>query len=239
MVVALAHVVRQIGSSDCEELGDGYLVQPINAITSFSYVVVGIAIAIAAWRLRRSVVQSLVYAVSLVGIGLGSVAFHGPQPSGSRIMHDLPIVFTLALVVVHDLGLLLPAVQRQWVPWFAGTSVAVIPIAYVVPDVAGVATIVLVVVAVVAEVLIHRRRLRPASARRQRLIEAIVVTVAIAAGATWLLGRTDSPACDPDGVLQFHAVWHVGSAIVFGLWWWLAFAADLPAEQERELEHAT
>jgi len=36
------------------------------------------------WRTR-----SLVFAGCLVATGLGSVAYHGPQPPGAELMHDL------------------------------------------------------------------------------------------------------------------------------------------------------
>ncbi len=65
----------------------------------------------------------------------------------------------------------------------------------------------------------------------------LIVGVALLAGVSWLLGRTDGPACDPDGLLQFHGVWHVVSALVFGLWWWLAMGSESGAEDGRRQPH--
>ena len=57
---------------------------------------------------------------------------------------------------------------------------------------------------------------------------------------TWLLGRTDTPVCDPDSVLQLHGVWHLISAAIFGLWWWLAFDQPVrsPGEDRQLVEPA-
>jgi hypothetical protein len=52
-----------------------------------------------------------------------------------------------------------------------------------------------------------------------------ILAVAAIGGASWVLGRTGSPACDPDSLFQFHGVWHVISSLAFGVWWWLAFGA--------------
>lgn len=240
-LIGLLHgVVRQIGASDCEELGDGFLVQPINALSSFAYVVVGIVIAGVAWTRRRSPLESTVYALCLVGIGLGSVAFHGPQPAGSRIVHDLPILITVVFIVVHDARLLAPAFGRWTWPAFLGGSVVATVVTVVDQDAAGILTGVAVAAAIVEEFFIYRRRLRPDTLRRQRLTLASIVTLAVLAASTYVLGRTGSPACDPDGVFQFHGVWHLGSAVLFGLWWLLAFdvSSETRAPQPVQAEAA-
>jgi hypothetical protein len=37
-----------------------------------------------------------------------------------------------------------------------------------------------------------------------------------------LLGQTDGPLCAPGSVLQWHAVWHVATAVALGAWAWAA-----------------
>lgn len=215
-------VLREIGDSDCEELGTGWLVQPINAISSFAYVVVGAVIVVIALRRRLLDVETVVFAVLLAAVGLGSVAFHGPQPWGSRFMHDLPILLTVLFMLVHDDSLL---ARRRFSWWAFGIAAVVVTgISAALPDAAAALTAVALVGVAISEFLVYRWRRRAIDPRRQVKLYAIVVGVLGIAGATWLLGRTDSPACDPDGVFQFHGLWHVLSAIVFGVWWWLAIA---------------
>jgi len=226
-------VLDRIGESDCEELGSGALVQPINALTSFAYVGVGLAIALLARRRSDHPVDSYVYAVCVAAIGLGSVAFHGPQPVGSRIMHDLPILITVVFIAAWNLRVLVPTF-RAVLPSFAIGAVLATVLSIVSID-AGTVAIGLVLAGVaVEELLIARRGLRPAGDAAHRYAAWAVVGVAAVAGGSWLLGRSDSPVCDPDGWFQFHGLWHVISSLIFGLWWWLAMTRR-PAEA-REAE---
>ncbi len=148
--------------------------------------------------------------------------FHGPQPDGSRVLHDLPILFTVVFIVAHDLSLVSSRIRHPMVLFSIGAAAST-ALTIIDPDLGTGATGLGVVAIAVLEFVIYRRRLRPASTRRQRQGYITIIVVAAIAGATWLLGRTDSPACDPDAVFQFHGLWHVISALVVGLWWWLAF----------------
>ena len=86
-----------MGCSDCERLRDGWLAQPVNALTSLAFV--GAAGLVLARRggpggRHREV---LAYSALLALVGAGSVAFHGPQPPGAKAMHDLPIPMLIGL----------------------------------------------------------------------------------------------------------------------------------------------
>ncbi len=227
-------ILAEIGDTDCEELGGGTLVQPINAITSLSYVVVGVAVGSVALRLGRRRAESLLFAVLLAAIGLGSVAFHGTQPTGARLMHDLPILLTAVFMLVHDLRVVLPGLTSWPFPATAGAATgwafpaaagAATAVSALSADAGVVATGVALVAVGILEVIIYRRHLRPIEPGRQRRWAIAIVVIVVVGGATWLLGRTDSPVCDPDGVFQFHGLWHVVSAVAFGAWWWLAIGA--------------
>ena len=74
---------------------------------------IGVAIAVSAMRSKRFVGGSLVYAACLGAVGLGSVAFHGPQLTGSQLMHDLPILLTVLFMLNDDRAILRPATDRE------------------------------------------------------------------------------------------------------------------------------
>lgn len=210
-----------IGSSDCEELGEGWLVQPVNALSSFSYVVVGLAVVAAMVFRPVDRVRTVVYAACVAAIGIGSVMFHGPQPTGSQLAHDLPILLTAWFVVVQDARLVTDRVRRDLLWFVIGAAVATVAAAIeigTVPPLTGAA----VAVILVLEIVIARRGLRPRRDTSGRRMVAIVIGVAVLAAASWILGRSDSPLCDPDDVVQLHGVWHLLSGGVFGLWWWVA-----------------
>jgi hypothetical protein len=221
-----ARRLSEIGASDCEELGDGWLVQPVNALSSFAYVVVGAIVVGQALRRGRATIDTWVFGALLAAIGLGSVAFHGPQPTGARLMHDLPILLTVIYVAACDVAVVRASPVLRWQVFVPVGAVAAAVMAVSVD--AGIVLTGLGVAAIaVLEVVIHRRRLRDLDDRTRRRSAAVVIAVTAVAAATWLLGRTDSPACDPDGVLQFHGVWHLLSAMVFWLWWYVSTTGDV------------
>lgn len=90
----------RMGCSDCERIRDGWLAQPVNALTSLAFVGAAGVVLARTWRPaqdRRGEVAA--YSAILALVGLGSVAFHGPQPPGARAMHDVPIPVLLGLAV--------------------------------------------------------------------------------------------------------------------------------------------
>lgn len=228
MLRAVSHALLTasgIGESDCEALDDAFLAQPVNAVSSLAYVVVGLIVILIAARFRRSVAESVVFGLCLAAIGVGSVLFHGPQPAGSQILHDLPILITVLFVLAVDVALLWPRIRHHWIV-FGAASVAATALNVVSAEAGAAATGVAVLAVVGLEVLIYRRRARDIPARRQLAIYGTILAVAAVAAATWLLGRTGSPVCDPDSDVQLHALWHLISASMFGLWWWLAFGVE-------------
>ena len=86
-----------IGGSDCEALLDGLLAQPTNALTSVAFVVAGVVVWVRIPPQRR-VGAGGVYAVLLGFVGIGSIPYHGPQPPGSKFLHDAPIPMLLVLI---------------------------------------------------------------------------------------------------------------------------------------------
>lgn len=100
LVDPVVRSLDELGGADCERIGDAVLAQPAATVTSIAYVVTG---GLLAWW-WRSLPQgargsALGYAAMLALTGVGSIAYHGPQPTGAGLMHDLPIVGLLALAV--------------------------------------------------------------------------------------------------------------------------------------------
>jgi len=73
------------------------------------------------------------------------------------------------------------------------------------------------------------RRLRRARLPADRRPAYRAALAAAAAGAAcWWLGRTTSPWCDPDSLLQSHAAWHLLGAAALACW--AVAALDPPAQ---------
>jgi Ceramidase len=222
-----------VGTSDCERIGEGLLGQPVNTFTSLAYVAIG------ALLLRRALATRspalVVYATTVVAIGIGSVAFHGPMPSWGRFAHDFSIAAVLAFVIGYDIALVRGAGVQSALAGFGVLLGACAIVLAIWPDASNALDGVLVVGAVIAEVAVARSPRRVASL--PGLVRAPAVWIlggaVLAIGAALnALGRTDAPLCDPDSLVQLHGAWHVLTAAL--LWVYGAGVLE-PREQARRI----
>ena len=78
------------------------------------------------------------------------------------------------------------------------------------------------------EVARRARRVRLAPGRRASY--RLALAAAAAGVACWWAGRTASPWCDPDSLLQPHAAWHLLGAAALAAWGWAVATLDPPAQ---------
>ena len=124
-----------LGEADCEALGDGLLVQPVNAGSSVGYVIVGLWFAWWAFGLpKQQRPPALIYALLLILSGAGSVIYHGRQGSVAEFLHDAPV----AVLIVMAIGLPLYRRVRSR-PAVPGASRVTIGVLAVCAGVAGLA----------------------------------------------------------------------------------------------------
>jgi hypothetical protein len=218
-----------VGGSDCEHIGQGLLAQPANTLSSLAYVLAGLLILGRAAVARPGArMAPAVFGATVVGVGIGSAAFHGPMPAWGRFGHDLSIAAVLAFVIGYDVALARGASANAGLAVFgvlAGTCAVVLAVS---PDAGNALDAVLVTGAVIAEIGASRSaagRAMP-DGRLWTLIVGVVAIGALLNG----LGRTDAPLCEPDSPLQLHALWHVLTAFVL---WLYGTAALGPREQAR------
>jgi hypothetical protein len=93
-----------LGAADCEAVSEGFLAQPVAALSSLAFV------GAAVWLARRRPAAgperraATAYAGLLGLVGLGSVAYHGPQWQGAELLHDGPIALVVAMGAVVPLA---------------------------------------------------------------------------------------------------------------------------------------
>lgn len=195
----------------CEPIAEGFLREPVSAYSSLAFVLAAFVIALLE-RLRRArlaragvadVVQpsAAVYAVLVAGIGIGSVAQHGPNLYWADLAHDLPLLATLLFIIADCCADLTGRARLWW--WWALPTAALAPVIHVVPPQGDMAQGAVAAVTV----LIGCYR----AYRRPELRRAITWTIALLAigGIVELLSSPGGPLCDPRTTWWFgHAVWH-------------------------------
>ncbi len=196
-----------IGESDCETIGRGLLAQPVNAVSSLAYVVVGVIVLYSVFRSEeeertvRSVFGSL-----LIATGIGSLLFHGPQGPASRVIHDSTFILTVLFIALTNLAGLFGLSRRvQWAV-FSLTGALTIVTLGLTPSSTNLLAGASVVLLIAGDALGHR-----AGAIRMRWWAASVTAMAMAM-VLFIVGRTGGPLCDSASLFQGHALWHVLSA---------------------------
>ena len=109
----------QLGGSDCEQALAGLLTQPINALSSLAFIPAGALTVVAAMRASGRLRLHLAgYGVALIGVGVGSFAYHGPQPAWAGRPHDASIAVALVLAIL----LAVTAGRRRTRVWRTGAG---------------------------------------------------------------------------------------------------------------------
>ena len=221
--------LHRVAESDCEHIGQGLLAQPANTLSSLAYVLAGVLLLWRALAGRSGArIAPAVYAVTVIGVGIGSAAFHGPMPPWGRFAHDLSIAAVLAFVIGYDVALARGASANAGLAVFVGVTGACAVVLALSPDAGNGLDAVLVTGAVVAE--IGATRSAPGRATADGRLWIVIVGVVAIGALLNALGRTDAPLCEPDSPVQLHALWHVLTAFVL---WLYGTAALGPREQAR------
>jgi peptidoglycan/LPS O-acetylase OafA/YrhL len=210
-----------LGSSDCERLGGGVLAQPVNALSSLVYLLAALWVLALARRSSTRRVELAIFGIAVALNALGGAMFHGMQSWGARWVHDLAILSVLGFVVAFGLARVLDRPTR-WLLGAFGAGLAVLGVVIAAwPGTVQALSGVLAVAAGGTEVIEYRHEL-PALRREgvtaRRLARLSVLLVLGLASAAFLVGRTDAWLCDPGSTFQWHAVWHVLSAVAMALY---------------------
>lgn len=197
---------RVLAASDCERCRPGLVTQPANTLSSLGYVGVGVELMRRARHPTRTPRWSDdAIGWSMVAVGLGSVAYHGPGTAAGRWLHDASLLAMTGTIALTDLS------ETTRMP--PTTSMAVVLAASAVlaqPRTSMATQAVAASVAIVLEIrrFLDREHASPRDRRRGATAAGLM-----AAGLVFQVqGRTGRPWCRPDGVIQPHAVWHLLSA---------------------------
>lgn len=195
------------GRCFCEAIGNGWIRQPANAASSLAFVVVGIAIAWHAARRDRTA-YAAIYVFALLFIGLGSAFYHASLTLAGQFAD------VFGMYLLGTLVLLYPIARK-----FELTGVAVASTYAVLNATLGYVLIVhpaarrylfaaLIVPALLLEVMPGRVTLTTHD-RKPLLLSATLLSAGF---LVWSLDITRR-LCNPAGMMQGHAVWHILGAL--------------------------
>lgn len=201
------------GLSDCEQFDTAWLLQPVNAVSSLGFSLVGLLIL--RWAIRvqgQERIARVVFGTALIATGIGSFMFHGFDTAVAQFLHDVTFLALIVLLVTMNVS---PV--RGWrsaTGWMVAALgvVTVSLVLLIAPDRTNIITIVATIALIGSDVLMEHRG---GIARRWWIASLAAMSVAIAA---FVLGRTGAPLCDPDSIFQGHALWHLLSAAAIAMY---------------------
>jgi hypothetical protein len=213
--------IVQLG--DCEAIGGGWLRQPVNAWSSLAFGVVGVAIVVGARSTGgRERAARIVFGVLLIATGAGSFLFHGPQPASGEFVHDLTFLTALWFLIVanvagargeatgHTEATGRTRTDRTGVLLVLAGIATIAALLAVDGGVTNILTAVLALALIGSDLLLWKRA-APSPGWYGLAIASLLIGIGL-----FVAGRTGSPLCDPDGLAQAHAGWHVFAAIFLG-----------------------
>jgi hypothetical protein len=148
--------------------------------------------------------------VALVATGIGSFLFHGPMAPEGQWVHDTSLVWLIAVIAGW---------KRPWERWTHLPGLALLGVVFLGAPVVADPLAIALTAAALGLILIPDRSI-------SNLGPIALLGVAAVVGR---LGATGGPLCDPDSLLQPHALWHMAAAAAVAWWAW---GRELPETTE-------
>jgi hypothetical protein len=123
VVSGMIDVVLALAESDCEQLHAGWLAQPANAASTLAFAMVSAWLLLGSRRVSAGRGVLVSGGVAMVGAGVGSLAYHGPQPEWAHLVHDASVL-ALAGLLAGRTVLLLVTPGTRWMVLVAWRSAA-------------------------------------------------------------------------------------------------------------------
>jgi hypothetical protein len=223
---------KKIGDmTACELNRDGYIRQPANAFSNFAIVITGLLIlhrmdtmprqssATYAGRLTspygEKTVESWLYGVSVIAVGMGSFFFHGSMTKFGLEFDKIAMAVWILLPITYAFIRAIGAGRLSHLILWSATSVAS-GWAILFVDHFGITDLYFILIPIWAalEIIAHLRH--KFGFNRYMLLGSALFLVAYLIRAK---GEGDDAICYPESLLQWHAIWHILSAVVIWLFW--------------------
>jgi hypothetical protein len=215
----------------CEAIRSEGIKQPANAWSSLAFVVVA-AMVLVRRRMRSAggVAYPLLYAFTLVVVGLGSAYFHATLTFRGQFADVLGMYLIATFALLYSIGQLRSLSGGLFVGAYVAANALLAALLYWLPvyrrPIFG-----LLIVAVLFVELLIRRRDGPRSGVRYLRNAAAIMALAF---AIWILDYT-RVVCAPDTWVQGHAVWHLLGAVA--AWYLFRYYSEYPSGEQLPGSH--
>lgn len=204
----------------CEAIGAGFIRQPIDTWSNLAFVLIGLLVLEDVLRpsptrsnlLAQRRTYGMVYAFAAILIGLGSWFYHASLTFVGQWFDVMGMYLLGTFMVLYNVTRLRPLSNRVFVVSYALFNLALGFSLIVAPALRRYLFGGLLLVTIALEVSIRRRHVT--HIRTVYFIAALLIYVL--AQIIWTLDLNHI-LCDPNSLLQGHAVWHVLTAISTGL----------------------
>lgn len=203
----------------CEAIRSGGIRQPANTYSSLAFVVVAVVVLFRARGLlpqrnsRSSVsggrsVYALLYAFALLVVGVGSAFFHATLSLRAQFADVMGMYFVATFALICTLDRLRKLTAAQFIGGYAAMNAVLAIVLQVAPAIRRLVFGLIVVTVLVIEGVIRR------GGGHRPAIKHLVYTAAILSVAflIWILDYTRL-VCQPQSLMQGHAVWHILGAV--------------------------
>lgn len=229
----------------CEAIGPGIASQPANAWSNAGFTLIGLLVLTDAGtrrgssRMARDRRAAWLYGGVAIFLGIGSFAFHGSMRAWGGYVDVLSMHAFIAFVLAYDLDRVHRWSWGRFVLWFGGLLAGFAALIAVVPPEHGKTLFAaFVVVVLLVETAVSYPRLRPWApihlVPRRMPWFWTGLGLFVVANVIWNLSRTAGPWCDPNSLLQGHAVWHLLTATSVGAFYLYFRGEGKPSDAESD-----
>lgn len=191
------------------------IVQPSNSWSSFGYVVAGLLMILMAtardWSGAMPRAAGVVFGVSAIAVGLGSVLLHATLTLWGQFYDVLGMYLVVSFMLVSALARWRRIPDRAAIGLYLALSGGLVTVLIVAPEVRRWLFAVVLLLAIIVELGLARRK-RAGVKTRYYLFGMLAMAVAF---VIWNLDQ-HGIVCAPTSLMQGHAVWHLMGA--WGMW---------------------
>jgi len=194
------------------------LLQPANSLSSFGFVFAGLLMFLMArsrdWMSAFPPLAASILGVAAIIVGIGSLLLHATLTLWGQFFDVLGMYLISGFFLVSALAKWRNIPDRRALVYYALLCAVLVGILYALPEVRRWLFAVILGIAILVE-LVFARSLRP-NVRTGYYVAGLIAN--IVAFTIWNLDQRGQ-LCQPDSLLQGHAVWHLLGAVAL----WFAF----------------